>query len=268
MFPGTLLKAQMSVQVATFYRFVSLPQADELQPVIKDFCRQNDILGIILIANEGINATISGPQKSLEALFETFNHIPELANLEVKYSSAEKHPFSRIRVRRKPEIVTMRQPQVDPNQMVGEYVDAEDWNELIQNPNTVVIDVRNEYETMHGTFEGAIDPKTEFFHEFPEWALANLPDKNQQVAMFCTGGIRCEKATSFLKQQGYKNIYHLKGGILKYIEDIPAEESTWKGDCFVFDHRGCVNHDLAPSGPDHQLKKNQRDRRPQSSGSA
>ncbi len=255
----------MPVQVATFYRFVHLPEADTLQPQIKEFCKQNDILGIILIAEEGINATISGSEVALAELFKYMSQFEGLEDLEVKYSQAEAHPFTRIRVRRKSEIVTMRQPNIDPKMEVGEYVNPEDWNELIQNPNTIVVDVRNEYETMHGTFLGATDPKTEFFHEFPNWALENLPDKAQPVAMFCTGGIRCEKATAFLKREGYEKIYHLKGGILKYIEDIPTEESIWQGDCFVFDHRGCVDHSLTPSGPDHQSKKNERDRRPQTS---
>lgn len=253
----------MSVQVVTYYRFVNLPDAAELQPKIKQFCLDHDILGIILIAEEGINSTVSGSEENIRALFEFYNQDPRLANLEVKISEAPSHPFSRIRVRLKREIVTMRQPVADPTKTVGTYVDAKEWNDLIQDPQVAVIDVRNKYETYHGTFQGATDPRTEFFHEFPAWAEANLPDKSKPVAMFCTGGIRCEKATAYMREQGYENVFHLKGGILQYIEDMPKEESLWQGDCFVFDHRGCVNHDLAPSGPDHQLKQNQRNRDPQ-----
>lgn len=248
------------IQVTTFYRFVRLDDVEDLQARVKQTCLDLEIQGTILLAEEGINATVSGTPQNLAALFQFFDHDSRLANLERKDSPAGAHPFTRLRVRRKREIVTMRQPLADPNQKVGEYVEPEDWNELVSNPDVKVVDVRNRYEIRYGTFQNAVDPDTAYFWEFPYWAETNLPDKSQPVAMFCTGGIRCEKATAYLKQIGYEKVYHLKGGILKYIEEVPRSESQWEGNCYVFDHRGTVDHDLNPAGPNHQEKGSTRNR--------
>lgn len=245
----------MPVQVATFYRFVHLPDHADLQPQIKSLAQSLGIMGTLLLAEEGLNATLSGESENLQTFFQTLAQDPRLANLEIKTAEAPDHPFSRLRVRRKREIVTLRQPQARPDQKVGTYLDPPEWDDKIQDPETIVVDVRNHYETEHGTFQNALDPQTEAFHEFPDWVKENLPDKSKPVAMFCTGGIRCEKATAYLLEQGYENVYHLRGGILKYLEETPAAKSLYQGTCFVFDHRGAVDQNLNPTGPNHQLKQ-------------
>lgn len=214
-------------------------------------CEHEGIKGTILIAAEGINGTVAGPSQGIVRLWEHITALPGCENLEHKESTAQSMPFKRMKVRLKKEIVTMGQPNVDPRAKTGHYVEALDWNVLISSPDVAVIDTRNDYEVGIGTFEGAIDPQTKTFREFPEWWAKNkhrLQDK--KIAMFCTGGIRCEKSTNFLLGEGVDEVYHLKGGILKYLEQVPKEESTWTGECFVFDNRVSVGHGLVEGNYD------------------
>ena len=232
-----------------FYHFVSLENIKELQPFILDFCQRNHIKGTILLANEGINGTISGQKNDIHKFLGfiktdlTFND--KFNDLEYKESWATKNPFYRMKVRLKKEIVALGVEGVSPTDKVGKYVNPEDWNKLIEDPDTIVIDTRNDYEIDIGTFKNAINPQTDSFREFPSYVENNLDDKKQKkVAMFCTGGIRCEKATSLMLDKGFENVYHLKGGILKYLETIPKDKSLWQGECFVFDQRVAVTHGL------------------------
>jgi len=236
--------------VTALYKFVRLEDfADRQQPLLA-VCKTNEVMGTLLLAREGINGTIAGPEAGIRAVLTWLKQDARLADLEHKESWAEgENPFYRMKVRLKKEIVTMGVPQVDPNEVVGTYVAPKDWNDLISDPDVVLIDTRNDYEVSIGTFKGAIDPKTVNFREFPQWVreqerLHNKP----KIAMFCTGGIRCEKASSFMKQEGFDEVYHLKGGILKYLEEMPEESSLWEGECFVFDNRVSVGHGLKP-GP-------------------
>ncbi|MCB1438827.1 MAG: rhodanese-related sulfurtransferase [Nitratireductor sp.] len=236
--------------VAALYKFVSLPDFEKLREPLLEFCREREIMGTLLLAKEGINGTIAGPEKGIREVLAWLRSDPRLAGLEHKESWAEgENPFYRMKVRLKREIVTMGVPEVDPNEVVGTYVEPEQWNELISQPDVVLIDTRNDYEVDIGTFKGAVDPRIVTFREFPEWVreqerLHNKP----KIAMFCTGGIRCEKASAFMKMEGFDEVYHLKGGILKYLENIPEENSMWEGECFVFDNRVSVGHGLKP-GP-------------------
>jgi UPF0176 protein len=237
--------ADTPVQVAAFYKFVPLENIESLQKAIREVCVDADLLGTILLAHEGINGTIAGPVDGIVRLFEKLRAFPGLEDLGNKVSYCDRNPFYRMKVRLKKEIVTLGVDGVNPRQDVGEYVAPELWNDLISQPDVRLIDTRNDYEVGLGTFDGAENPKTQSFRDFPAWAEENLdPDKDQQVAMFCTGGIRCEKSTAFLKELGYKNVYHLEGGILNYLEKVPPEKSMWQGDCFVFDNRVTVDHDL------------------------
>ncbi len=238
--------------VAALYHFTRFDDLDALRDPLLEYCRANDVHGTLLLAPEGINGTIAGPRVGIDAVLDHIRALPGCASLEHKESSATVPPFNRMKVRIKKEIVTMGQSDVDPTQDVGQYVAPADWNELISAPDVAVIDTRNDYEVAIGTFDGAIDPQTKSFGEFPEWWEANKDRfHNKRIAMFCTGGIRCEKSTNFLKGQGVKDVYHLKGGILKYLEDVPEETSQWNGDCFVFDARVSVGHGLK-EGP-HEL---------------
>jgi len=224
--------------VATFYHFANLPDYKEMQPVLKDFCDRHHLKGTILLAQEGINSTIVGSRGGIDTLLSYLRSDNRFQCLEHKESYCQVMPFQKMRVRLKKEIVTLGMPGIDPNQEVGKYVEPKDWNTLISDPEVVVIDTRNIYEVKLGTFEGAIDPQITTFGQFPNYVAENLsPDKEQKVAMFCTGGIRCEKASAYLLAQGFKEVYHLKGGILKYLAEVPSEESLWKGECFVFDDR-------------------------------
>jgi len=199
----------------------------------------------LLLAHEGINGTIAGKPEDIRAILAYLRQDPRLADLEHKESWADSHPFYRMKVKLKKEIVTMGVPEVDPNLVVGTYVKPEDWNAIISDPDVIVLDTRNDYEVHIGTFKGAVDPKTTTFREFPKYVAENLDKtKHKKVAMFCTGGIRCEKASSYMKQQGFEEVYHLQGGILKYLETVPKEQSLWEGDCFVFDQRVAVKHGL------------------------
>ncbi|WP_017658620.1 oxygen-dependent tRNA uridine(34) hydroxylase TrhO [Baaleninema simplex] len=237
----------MSVVVATFYRFVRLRDfAEKREPLLK-FCRDRAVKGTILLAEEGINATIAGSREAIDAVLDELRRDPRLADLEHKESTAEIPPFERMKVRLKREIVTLGQPNIDPRDRVGTYVNPEQWNQIISDPDVTLIDTRNDYEVEIGTFKGAKNPNTRSFREFPEYVQQTLnPTKNKKIAMFCTGGIRCEKATSYLLKQGFKEVYHLKGGILKYLENVPEDESLWEGECFVFDERVAVKHGLEP----------------------
>ena len=232
-----------------FYQFVSLENIDQLQTFILKFCKKNNIKGTILLAAEGINGTISGKKNNIHEFLEFIKTDPFLndsfKNLEHKESWASKNPFYRMKVRLKKEIVTLGIDGVSPAKKVGQYVNPEDWNALIEDPDTIVIDTRNNYEVDIGSFKNSINPQTESFREFPTFVEKNLKDnKQKKVAMFCTGGIRCEKATSLMLKKGFEDVYHLKGGILKYLENIPKEKSLWRGECFVFDQRVAVTHGL------------------------
>lgn len=237
---------QSRIHVAAFYRFTPLDSFEKLQPEVYRFCKKSDLLGTILLAREGINGTVAGPADDIDKLFLFLGRYPGLENLERKVSYCNRNPFYRMKVRLKKEIVTLGVEGIDPRREVGEYIAPENWNELISQPDVRLVDTRNDYEVGLGTFDGAENPETGSFRDFPAWVEANLDkDKDQKVAMFCTGGIRCEKSTALLKELGYKNVYHLEGGILNYLEKVPADESMWLGDCFVFDNRVTVDHDLA-----------------------
>jgi UPF0176 protein len=237
----------MSITVAALYRFTALSDLPALRDAVRGECVAHGIKGTILLATEGINGTIAGPEADIAAIIAYLRTLPGCANLDVKYSHADDMPFYRMKVLVKKEIVTLGQPGVDPVGKVGTYVAPEDWNALISDPDTVVIDTRNDYEVGIGTFKGAIDPKTETFRDFPDWFRANrdaLTSGKTKVAMFCTGGIRCEKSTAFLRSEGIDQVFHLEGGILRYLETVPKEESLWEGECFVFDQRVSVGHGL------------------------
>ncbi|MDB9313400.1 rhodanese-related sulfurtransferase [Spirulina sp. CS-785/01] len=237
----------MTLVVATFYKFVHLPDFQEKQTPLTEFCQDQEIKGTILLAEEGINGTIAGSRSNIDAVLAYLRSDPRLADLTPKESSAKTPPFARLKVRLKREIVTLGVSDANPTQQVGQYVPPKDWNALIRDPDVVVIDTRNDYEVKIGTFRGAKNPQTHSFREFPDYVNETLnPQHPQKVAMFCTGGIRCEKATSYLLRQGFQEVYHLQGGILKYLEEVPEEESLWDGDCFVFDERVAVKHGLKP----------------------
>jgi UPF0176 protein len=234
---------------AALYKFVDLPDFTDLQAPLQACCEANDVKGTLLLAHEGINGTIAGPEAGVRAVLAFLHADPRLASLPHKESWSPKPPFTRMKVKLKKEIVTLRVPELDPNKTVGQYVKPADWNALLADPDVVVIDTRNDYEVAIGTFKGAINPNLKNFVQLPAWldAQENLQGeaaKKTKVAMFCTGGIRCEKSTALMKMRGFEEVYHLEGGILKYLEEIPPEQSTWEGDCFVFDERVSVGHGL------------------------
>jgi UPF0176 protein len=233
--------------VAALYQFARFPDPAALRPGLLEVCAAQGVKGSLLLAPEGINGTIAGTRDGIDAVLAAVRALPGCADLEWKESQADSMPFGRMKVKLKREIVTMGQPDVDPLARVGNYVRPADWNALISDPDTVVIDTRNDYEVGIGTFRGAVDPGTTSFGEFPDWWLANRERfAGKRVAMFCTGGIRCEKSTNYLLGQGLNEVYHLKGGILKYLEEVPEAESLWQGECFVFDDRVSVGHGLVP----------------------
>jgi UPF0176 protein len=235
----------MTQVIATFYKFVRLPDSAEKQQPLLEYCQNQDIKGTILLAAEGINGTIAGSREAIDGVLTYLRSDPRFADLDVKESYAEVQPFDRMKVRLKKEIVTFGVPEANPNEQVGTYVSPQEWNDLIADPDVVVIDTRNQYEVEIGTFERAQNPETASFREFPKFVRQQLdPEKHPKVALFCTGGIRCEKASAFMLRQGFQEVYHLKGGILKYLEEVPAEESLWRGECFVFDQRVAVQHGL------------------------
>ena len=233
--------------VAALYKFARLKDREELQARLLALGESHGVRGTLLLAPEGINGTIAGPRAGIDAMLAALRALPGFADLEHKESEALAHPFPRLRIRLKKEIVTIREPLADPNTGVGTYVKPADWNALISAPDVVLVDTRNDYEVEIGTFEGAIDPGTTSFGEFPRWVRENLdPEAHKKVAMFCTGGIRCEKATALLKNLGFDEVYHLEGGILKYLEEVPETDSKWRGECFVFDGRVSLGHGLSP----------------------
>ena len=236
----------MTYCVAALYQFTPLPDYARLQPWLQRMCEHLAVKGTLLLASEGINGTVAGTDAAINALLDFLRADPRLAALDAKFSRAETMPFYRMKVRLKKEIVTMGVDGIDPNHIVGTYVEPQDWNALISDPNTILIDTRNDYEVEIGTFQGAVNPNTQSFREFPQWVADNRQTLNKpKVAMFCTGGIRCEKASAFMKQNGFDEVYHLKGGILKYLETQPKDQSLWDGECFVFDQRVAVGHGLA-----------------------
>jgi UPF0176 protein len=235
--------------VAALYKFIALPDCEALQQPLQDYCDQHNVKGTLLLAPEGINGTIAGTHASVHAVLAYLRSDMRFADLVHKASFAETMPFHRMKVRIKREIVTMGVPDIDPTHIVGTYVKPQDWNDLISDPDVVVIDTRNDYEVAIGTFKGAVDPNIKTFRDLPEWVhqqkLLNVQgEKKPKVAMFCTGGIRCEKSTAFMKAEGFDEVYHLQGGILKYLEEVPEENSLWQGECFVFDERVAVGHGL------------------------
>lgn len=233
------------IVVCALYKFVTLEGFDALKEPLYEVMAGAEVRGTLLLAQEGINGTIAGTREGIDAVLAWLNEDERLAPLVTKESFVDEQPFGRTKVKLKKEIVTMGVEGIDPKRVVGTYVKPGDWNDLISDPDVVVVDTRNDYEVEIGTFKGALDPKTETFREFPDYVRKELdPDKHQKIAMFCTGGIRCEKSTAFLKEQGFKDVYHLEGGILKYLEEVPEEESLWEGECFVFDGRVSVNHQL------------------------
>jgi UPF0176 protein len=235
----------MSFTVATFYKFVALSDYPALQQPLKVIAQAQGVKGTILLAQEGINGTIAGTQQAVEAVLAYLKADPRLGDVDIKKSLANELPFERLKVRLKQEIVTIGLPDVSPMQQVGTYVAPQQWNDIIVDPEVVVIDTRNNYEVGMGTFKGAQNPATATFNEFPDYSQETLdPSKHKKIAMFCTGGIRCEKASSYLLSQGFETVYHLKGGILKYLEEVPEEESLWEGECFVFDERVSIKHGL------------------------
>ena len=239
------------IVIRALYRFVVLEDFEAIQPSMLERAKSLGIKGTLLLAREGINGTIAGERPAMDAFIAYLRQDGRLETVTYKESIAEEQPFYRMKVRLKREIVTMGIDGIDPNKIVGTYVQPQEWNELISSEDTIVVDTRNEYEVSIGTFKNAINPHTESFREFPQWVEDNRDlMKGKKVAMFCTGGIRCEKATAFVKEQGFDEVYHLEGGILKYLEDTPEEKSLWEGECFVFDNRVTVNHQLEPGSYD------------------
>jgi UPF0176 protein len=233
------------IVVCALYKFVTLDDYQSMKQPLLDFMLKHEVRGTLLLAKEGINGTVAGSRSGIDALLAYLKNDPRLAELSYKESYTENAPFMRSRVKLKREIVTMGVEGIDPKRVVGTYVKPKDWNQLISEPDVLLVDTRNDYEVQVGTFKHAVNPQTESFREFPDYVKTHLdPNKHKKVAMFCTGGIRCEKSTAFLKEQGFEEVYHLEGGILKYLEDVPQEESMWEGECFVFDDRVTVNHQL------------------------
>ncbi|MGB5324332.1 MAG: rhodanese-related sulfurtransferase [Pseudomonadales bacterium] len=240
-----------AIVVAALYKFVALADFRELREPLLDVCIAAGVKGTLLLAHEGINGTIAGPRSGIDTVLDCLRDDTRLADIDVKESLDRGAPFYRMKVKLKKEIVTMGVPDIDPRRSVGHYVEPANWNALISDPAVTVIDTRNDYEAEIGGFVGAINPDTKSFREFPAYAARELdPGQHKKVAMYCTGGIRCEKSTAYLLQQGFDEVYHLKGGILKYLEEVSPEQSLWRGECFVFDNRVTVDHDLKPGSYD------------------
>ena len=239
------MPAEDSIVVAALYKFVALDDFRELREPLLDECLAAGTRGTLLLAHEGINGTIAGTREGIDRVLDWLRSDPRLTDLDHKESFDDHIPFYRMKVKLKKEIVTMGVAGIDPNQRVGTYVEPRDWNDLIDDPEVLLIDTRNDYEVGIGTFRGALDPHTTNFREFPGYVRSQLdPSRQRKVAMFCTGGIRCEKASAFMLNEGFEEVYHLKGGILKYLEEVPPEETAWEGECFVFDNRVSVDHHL------------------------
>ncbi len=241
----------MKIVVCALYHFFRFPDYAEWQAPLLSIMKTNKVKGSLLIASEGINGTVAGPREGIDTLLDYLRADERMADLGSKESFSDDYPFLRTKVKLKKEIVTMGVEGIDPNKSVGTYLNAKEWNEVISDPDTLLIDARNDYEYEVGTFKGAVDPNTKSFREFPAYLDEKLGDnKQQKVAMFCTGGIRCEKATAYLREKGFDEVYHLKGGILQYLEDTSRDESLWEGECFVFDERVTVDQDLQPGDYD------------------
>jgi len=239
----------MTFTVAALYRFASFEDPAALRQPLLDLCAAEGVKGTLLLAREGINGTIAGPETGIAAVLAHIRALPDCADLDVKYSAAAAMPFQRLKVRLKKEIVTMKVAGIDPSRDVGRYVDPADWNAVIADPGTVVIDTRNDFEVGYGSFDGAIDPQTKSFGDFPAWWRDHKDEfAGKRIAMFCTGGIRCEKSTAYLRSEGIDDVVHLKGGILAYLEQVPEATSRWHGSCFVFDERVSVGHGLVEVG--------------------
>ena len=233
------------IVVAALYKFTSFPHFKDIQQPLKSICEKGGVKGTLLLAEEGINGTIAGSRPSIDAVRSFITSLEGMNDLEYKESSAQEMPFYRLKVRLKKEIVTLGVPGISPLKKVGTYVDPKNWNDLICDPDVITIDTRNDYETTIGNFKGAILPQTKTFRAFPDFIKQNFdPEKHKKVAMYCTGGIRCEKASSYMLEQGFEEVYHLKGGILKYLEEVREETSLWEGECFVFDERVGIKHGL------------------------
>jgi UPF0176 protein len=233
------------IVVCALYKFVTLENFQSLRQPLHQVMEDNQLRGTLLLAHEGINGTVAGSRLAVDTLLNWLRIDPRLADIDHKEALTDSVPFNRAKVKLKKEIVTMGVEGIDPKRVVGTYVSSENWNKLISDPDVLLIDTRNDYEFKVGTFKNAINPNTESFRDFPRYIKENLdPEKHKKVAMFCTGGIRCEKSTAFLKEQGFEEVYHLKGGILKYLQDVPPEETLWEGECFVFDERVTVNLQL------------------------
>ncbi|MFD1215112.1 MULTISPECIES: oxygen-dependent tRNA uridine(34) hydroxylase TrhO [Microbulbifer] len=243
--PSPEYSAPGNIVVCALYKFVALDDFETLREPLLKTLLDNEVRGTLLLASEGINGTVAGSRAGIDALLSYLKSDPRLADLDTKESLTGEMPFLRSKVKLKREIVTMGVQGIDPLRSVGTYVKPQDWNTLISDPDVLLIDTRNDYEVQVGTFENAVNPQTTTFREFPDYVQEHLdPSKHKKVAMFCTGGIRCEKSTAYLKEQGFDEVYHLQGGILKYLEEVPEEETLWKGECFVFDDRVTVNHSL------------------------
>ena len=237
--------ATPGIVVAALYRFATFPEYESLREPLKQCMLDNDVRGTLLLAAEGINGTIAGSRAGIDAVLAFLERDTRFADLGPKESFAAENPFYRTKVKLKREIVTMGVEDIDPKKIVGTYVEPSEWNALISDPEVLLLDTRNKYEVEIGTFESAVNPETDSFREFPDYVKNNLdPAKHKKVAMFCTGGIRCEKSTAYLREQGFDEVYHLKGGILNYLQEVPEEETLWRGECFVFDNRVTVNHKL------------------------
>ncbi len=234
-------------KIAAFYQFTELEDAAEWAARLEAAGAELGLRGTIIVAPEGLNSTCAGSPEAIDALIGMLRSDARFADLEVKYSEADFCPFPKYKVKQKPEIVTFRQAGADPQEAVGTYLDPDEWNELIRDPGVLTIDTRNDYEVKVGQFKGALNPKTDDFASFAAFVEEELKGReDEKIAMYCTGGIRCERSTAYLKSKGFKNVYHLKGGILRYLEEMPKGQSLWEGDCFVFDYRVAVNHDLQP----------------------
>ena len=233
------------IKILAFYKFINIASVSSLKVALLNFCQDNEVKGLVLLATEGLNGTIAGDEKNIDCVLNFFKNLPGCEDIQFKASYVSEPPFLKLRVRVKKEIISMGIPEVNPRQAVGNYINAEDWNRFVERDDVVMIDTRNDYEVSIGSFDGSINPNTKCFRDFPAWWNKNsYKYRDKKIAMFCTGGIRCEKSTNYLIQKNHKNVFHLRGGILSYLTDVSEKESKWQGECFVFDQRVSVKHGL------------------------